>query len=218
MPLLPLPRHLDVRGALAALDPEHEIEGLHPLHATGLLSVSPTPPRRRPVAARAVLAALAEYGVDLDGAVVTVLTDQELMETNPVANLVARVAAPGMLPLTAAVNLVSYDHPRAQVLAALADVLVVSIQVPRLVTADWVRPGAVVVDFNPVVIGMREVPGNPPQIQPMIVGGVDLASVRGRARLVAPIPGGVGPVMLGLLAAEIVDAAVAAGAGEPDAR
>ena len=204
--LLPLPEHLDVRLALSVLDPVLEVEGLHPAHAARLLPVDLGGSAPRPVAVQAVLEALASVGRTLEGARVVVLTDRHLMETNPVANLVARVAAPAMTPLSASVALVPRDHPHAREQCLAADVLVVSVEEAGVVDAGWVSAGTAVIDFNPVVIGFRTGPSGTPA--PLLAGGVDPVSVGQVAAVLAAVPGGVGPVMLGLLARRVVEAAV----------
>lgn len=207
MVLLPLPDHVDIRDALAWIDPEREVEGLHPEHARALLAVSPAG-GRRPVAAEAVLEVVRRLELDLTDASVVVLVDAGLMANNPVANLVARAAAPAALPVTTALTIVPVTHPRAAELSRSADVLVVSVETAGIVTADWVAPGAVVIDFNPVVVGSRPHPVDPDRRLPVIAGGVAVDDVASVAGTVCAIPGGVGPVMLGVLAREVVALAV----------
>ncbi|MEP7765651.1 tetrahydrofolate dehydrogenase/cyclohydrolase catalytic domain-containing protein [Sanguibacter sp. 25GB23B1] len=209
MVLLPLPEHLDVREVLSWIDPDREIEGLHPEHARGLLAVSLAGEQaRRPVAAEAVMHVLGKLEVDLSDATVVVLVDADLMAQNPVAHLVARAAAPAALPVSTAVVLVPHTHPRAAEISRMADVLVVSVEQTRVVTGDWISPGAVVIDFNPVVVGTRPHPKDPTRTLPVIAGGVDVADVSAVASSLCAIPGGVGPVMLGILAREVVRTAV----------
>lgn len=207
--LIPLPDHLDIRSVLAAIDPAKEAEGLHLDHVMRLNPLSDQAPTRIPVVPTAVVHLLADIDYDPEGHEVVVLTDPELTETNPVAKMVARIAAFAALPPNASGCVVPVTHPRARELARSADLLVVSLQRPAVVTADWIKPGAVVIDFNPVFTGFRRSRKDPDRQLPQLVGGVDVDSAGTVAGVVVPAPGGVGPVMLGALAQQIVAATIA---------
>ncbi|RDG35632.1 tetrahydrofolate dehydrogenase/cyclohydrolase catalytic domain-containing protein [Streptomyces corynorhini] len=211
--LIPLPAQLDIRSVLATIAPAKEAEGLHLDHVMRLNPLSALPATRIPVVPTAVVHLLDEIGYDPDGHEVVVLTDPELTETNPVAKMVARIAAFAALPPNASGCVVPVTHPRARELARSADLLVVSLQRPAAVTAEWIKPGAVVIDFNPVFVGFRPSRRHPGRQVPHLVGGVEVESVSEVAGVVVPAPGGVGPVMLGALAQQIVTAAVTRRAG-----
>jgi methylenetetrahydrofolate dehydrogenase (NADP+) / methenyltetrahydrofolate cyclohydrolase len=207
MVLLPLPEHLDMRVVLATIAPEKEVEGLHPDHAARLSPLSALPPTRFPVVPMALLNLLSDVELETSGMHVVVLTDPDLIETNPVAKMIARVAAFGVLPPDASGAVVPCTHPRAAELTRQADLLVVSLLRPKMVTADWVRPGAVVLDFNPVLDGFDPHPTDPERTVARLVGGLDVASVAEVASVVAPVPGGMGPVLIATLAEQIALAA-----------
>lgn len=208
MTLMPLPPHLDIREILAAIDPDKEVEGLHPVHAARLNPLSAQPPVRVPIVPLSVLTMLASIGFNPSEAHVVTLVDPELMESNPVAKFVARVGAFANLPPGAIGSVVPYTHPWAKEACRTADLLIVSVTKPGLVTADWVKDGATVIDFNAICVGTE------PAVQ--LVGGVDAESVRAVAGALSPIPGGIGPVMLGILAQQIAQvAAERAAAREP---
>ncbi len=195
MTLMPLPGHLDIRAALAAIDPDKEVEGLHPVHTARMSPLSCEPPSRVPVVPLSVLTMLASIGFNPSEAQVVTLVDPELMESNPVAKYVARVGAFANLPPGAAGAVVPYTHPKAIEICRGADLLIVSVTKPGLVTAEWVKPGATVIDFNAICVATE------PHVR--LVGGVDLESVGAVAAAISPIPGGIGPVMLGVLAEQI---------------
>jgi methylenetetrahydrofolate dehydrogenase (NADP+) / methenyltetrahydrofolate cyclohydrolase len=199
MALMPLPAHLDIREVLAAIDPGKEVEGLHPVHAGRLSPLSARPPARVPIVPLSVLTLLAAAGFNPSEAHVVTLVDPQLMESNPVAKYVARVGAFANLPPGAIGSVVPYTHPRAKEVCRSADLLIVSVTKPSLVTADWVKGGATVIDFNAICVGTE------PHVQ--LVGGVDLESVSAVAGAISPIPGGIGPVMLGVLAEQIAQVA-----------
>ena len=75
---------------------------------------------------------------------------------------------------------------------------------PGVVTADWVKPGAVLIDFNPIVTGWTAHRDDPDRLVPKLVGGIDVASAAQVAGTIVPVPGGVGPAMLGVLVEQIV--------------
>jgi len=204
--LIPLPAPLDIRLVLDRIAPAKEAEGLHLDHVIRLNPLSARPPTRIPVVPTAVVHLLTEIGLDPEGGEVVVLTDPELTETNPVAKMVARVAAFSALPPGAAGAAVPVTHPRARELTRRGDLLIVSLQQAGVVTGEWVKPGATVIDFNPVFLGWRPSRTDPARQVPHLVGGVDVESVTEVAGTLVPAPGGVGPVMLGALAQQIVSA------------
>jgi methylenetetrahydrofolate dehydrogenase (NADP+)/methenyltetrahydrofolate cyclohydrolase len=202
---------------LATVHPDKEVEGIHGAHTRRLSPLSTEPPRLLPLVPVAILTMLAEIGFDPFGSHVVVLVDPEQLEANPVAKMVARSGAFAALPLDAIGVVVPYTHPRARELCRAADLLVVSLNQPKLVTADWVGTGATVVDYNWICTGTRPHPRDPERTLPRIVGGVDVESVSTVAKAISPIPGGIGPVMLGILIERIVQAAVDRAARRADA-
>lgn len=80
-----------------------------------------------------------------------------------------------------------------------------SLERPAAVGADWVKPGATVIDFNPSLVGFKELDG---KRVPLLIGGVDSESVAAVAGYLIPFPGGVGPVMLGILMRNLARAAL----------
>lgn len=207
MVLMPLPAHISIRDVLPAISAEKELEGLHPAHAASLLSSNRQDPDAvLPLVGEAVLLILAEHGIPLENRNIVLLTEEPLMRNNPVANMVARYAAPAMLPPSSPLALVPIDHPEARKLAAAADVLIVSLERAEVVTSGWIKPGATVIDFNPTLIGFTT--SDEGVASPILRGGVvthDVAFVAGH---LLPVPGGVGPVMLGLLMRNAAIAAV----------
>lgn len=207
MVLLPLPGQLSIREILPIIDPSKELEGLHPAHSTALLTSNTDRPEAvRPLVGEAILLTLAWQGIPLERQNIVVVTEEKLMRDNPVANMMVRCAAPRMLPITSVLTLVPIEHPQARALAAQADLLIVSLDRPAAVGADWVKPGATVIDFNPSLVGFNEQDGGKPV--PMLQGGVDNGPVAAVAGHLMPFPGGVGPVMLGILIRNLAQAAL----------
>lgn len=150
-----------------------------------------------------MIALLDSIKFDLPGAHIVILSETELLTKNNLADLVQRAAGPAALPRTTLISLAVIDHPKAQEISRQADLLVVSVENPRTIGADFVKPGAVVVDFNPVLVGMSEVNG---QLRPALQGGVRSEEM-GIASSYSPAPGGIGPVMLGILIRNVIRAA-----------
>jgi methylenetetrahydrofolate dehydrogenase (NADP+) / methenyltetrahydrofolate cyclohydrolase len=180
---LPLPAHLDSREVLLALDPRKDVDGLHPYNAGALATGAPG---MVPCTPAGVLELLRRTGVELAGREAVVVGR---------SNLVGKPAALLLLNENATVTLC---HSRTRDLPAVcrrAEVLVVAAGRPRMVTGDYVREGAVVID-----VGTNRVDGK-------LVGDVDAETVRPRAAALSPVPGGVGPMTITMLMRNTLSAA-----------
>ena len=178
---LPLPAGLDERPLLAAIDPEKDADGLHTMNLGRLLKGEPGPRSCTPAG---VMALLDTAGVELSGKRAVVVGRSIL------------VGQPMALMLQAANATVSIGHSRTQDLAALtrqADVLVVAAGRPRMIGAEHVKPGAVVVD-----VGIHRLPGEPGE-KAKLCGDVRFEEVEPIASAISPVPGGVGPMTVTLL-------------------
>jgi methylenetetrahydrofolate dehydrogenase (NADP+) / methenyltetrahydrofolate cyclohydrolase len=179
---LPLPEHIDEDRVVRAVDPAKDVDGFHPLNAGELYLGRP---RVVPATARGVLALLAEYEVELEGAR-AVVVGRSAIVGKPVAHLLLQANAT-----------VTVCHTRTRDLAAHtleADVLVVAAGRAGLVGAEMVRPGAAVVD-----VGMN-------RNEAELVGDVDPRAAE-VAALITPVPGGVGPMTIACLLENAVQCA-----------
>ncbi len=186
----PLPPGAAMAAVAAAIDVAKDVDGANPASlgrlAAGLPGVFP------PATAAAVLAILRHEGIALDGRR-AVVVGRSLV-----------VGKPAALLLLAEQATVTICHSHTRDLAAVcreAEVLVVAAGRPGLIGADHVAPGAVVIDvgINPAADGR-------------VTGDVDAAAVTGRAAVLTPVPGGVGPVTTAMLMRHTVTAAGAASA------
>jgi methylenetetrahydrofolate dehydrogenase (NADP+)/methenyltetrahydrofolate cyclohydrolase len=171
---LPLPGHIDEARVIRAVDPAKDVDGFHPANAGELYLGRP---RLVPATAVGVLALLAEYEVELEGANAVVLGRSAIVG-KPVAHLLLQANAT-----------VTVCHTRTRDLARHtleADVLVAAAGRAGLVTAEMVKPGAAVVD-----VGMNRTDAG-------LVGDVDPRAAE-RAALITPVPGGVGPMTIACL-------------------
>lgn len=182
---LPLPSGLDAAAIVDAIDPHKDVDGLHPVNA-GLLATGGK--GLRPCTPSGCMRMLREAGVDLRGMRAVVLGR---------SNLVGKPVALMLLEEHATVTIA---HSRTVDLAAecaRADVLVAAVGKSRLVKADWVKEGAVVIDVG---INRGE--------DGKLCGDVDFEAVKAKASWITPVPGGVGAMTIAMLLRNTVDAAV----------
>jgi methylenetetrahydrofolate dehydrogenase (NADP+)/methenyltetrahydrofolate cyclohydrolase len=174
---LPLPKGLDETSVLDTLDPAKDVDALTPLNAGLLLSgrahlVSCTP--------AGVMLLLKEYVGDITGKDVLVI-GRSLLFGKPAAQL-----------LLAANATVTMAHSRSRDLPAIArraDILVAAIGKPEMVKADWIKPGAVVID-----VGINRVDAGEGKTK--LVGDVDYNAAKEVAGAITPVPGGVGAMTI----------------------
>jgi methylenetetrahydrofolate dehydrogenase (NADP+)/methenyltetrahydrofolate cyclohydrolase len=184
---LPLPEHVDTVAVLDAVPPDRDVDGFHPENA-GLLSQGR--PRFVPCTAAGVQRMLIDAGVETAGRHAVIVGRSDIVG-KPLALLLSAKGPGGDATVTLC-------HSRSADLPAItrqADILVAAVGRPRLITADMVKPGAVVVD-----VGINRVDGR-------LVGDVDFAAVAEVAGRISPVPGGVGPLTVAMLLANTVLAA-----------
>lgn len=179
---LPVPQHLDGDALLNRIDPDKDVDGLHPGNLgrlvrgeAGLRSCTPA----------GVMAILADAGVELSGKT-AVVVGRSILVGKPMALLLLEKNA---TVITA--------HSRTRDLAEItrqADVLVAAVGRPGLITGEMIRPGCVVID-----VGMNRITNA--EGKSRLVGDVDFESVQEVASAITPVPGGVGPMTVTMLLA-----------------
>jgi len=177
---LPLPVHLDATALLNQVDPDKDVDGLHPVNLGRLVRGEPG---LRSCTPAGVMCLLENYQIDCLGKQAVVIGRSAL------------VGKPLALMLLEANATVTIAHSHSQDLGTIAqsaDILVVAVGRPELITADQVKPGAVVVDVG--INRVRSHEGNT-----RLVGDVAFESVRQVAQFLTPVPGGVGPMTVTLL-------------------
>lgn len=176
---LPLPKHIDEHKITLAIDPKKDVDGFHPVNfgrmAQGLPCYLPATPF-------GILEMLRRYNIPTQGKEVVVLGRSNIVGT-PISILLSRKGNPGDATVTLC-------HSRTHDLAAhcrQADILIVAIGQAEFVTADMVKPGAVVID-----VGMNRVdaPALPKGYR--LTGDVEFESVAPKTSWITPVPGGVG--------------------------
>ncbi len=192
---LPLPGQISEGKVLESIDPAKDVDGFHPVNV-GLLSTG-AEQVLAPCTPRGVQELLLRSGNDPSGKHVVVVGRSNIVG-RPMASLLLRKGKGGDAAVTVA-------HSRTRDLAAvtrLADILVVAIGRPNLVTRDMVRPGAVVID-----VGVNRVDDSSASRGYRLVGDVAFDEVAEVASAITPVPGGVGPMTRAMLLVNTVDAA-----------
>ena len=173
---LPLPRHLDAEAVTLRIDPRKDVDAFHPYNVGKILLGDPV---FLPCTPAGIMELLRRSGIDPAGKRCVVVGRSNI------------VGKPMALLLLAANGTVTVCHSRTVGLAGLtreADILVSAVGRPNFITADMVRPGAVVID-----VGMnRDASGK-------LVGDVDFPSVAPLCSFITPVPGGVGPMTITML-------------------
>jgi methylenetetrahydrofolate dehydrogenase (NADP+)/methenyltetrahydrofolate cyclohydrolase len=180
---LPVPDQLDGPALTALIDPAKDVDGLTPINAGHLAQGQPG---LRPCTPVGVIELLDRHGVALEGAE-AVVVGRSILVGRPVAMLLLERHAT-----------VTICHSRTHDLAAVcarADVLIAAVGVPRMIGADYVKPGAAVID-----VGLN-------RLEDGLAGDVDFDAVKERAGVLTPVPGGVGPMTIAMLLRNTVLAA-----------
>jgi len=187
---LPLPDHLDGASLTAIIDPAKDVDGLTPVNA-GLLALGL--PGLRPCTPSGVIELLASVEAGLEGAEAVVVGRSNLFG-KPMAQL--------MLQRNATVTVCHSRTRELREVCARADVLIAAVGHPRLITREFVKPGAVVID-----VGMNRLTPEQAHNKSGLVGDVDFAAVAEVASAITPVPGGVGPMTIALLLRNTLQAA-----------
>ena len=174
---LPLPKHIDESKVLQAIDPEKDVDGFHPvnvgkllLQEDGLLSCTP----------KGILRLLESIGLsDLSGKKAVVIGR---------SNIVGKPVAQLLLNKHATVTICHSRTEHIEEITSQADILIVSVGSPRLVKANWVKEGAIVID-----VGINRDEHN------KLCGDVDFQEVEPKTSYITPVPKGVGPMTIAML-------------------
>lgn len=190
---LPLPDHIDEDTVLHAIDPNKDVDGIHPFNMGLLLGGTP---RLAPATPSGILRLLAEEGVDTSGKHVVICGRSNIVG-RPLAALLLRRGQGGDATVTVC-------HSRTSDLGSFtrqADILVTAMGVPGLITKDMVKPGAVVIDVGTVRVD------DPSRERGWRLAGDMALEVRDVASMRTPVPGGVGPMTIAMLLKNVMQAA-----------
>lgn len=198
---LPLPDQIDSEKVLAAIDPTKDVDGFHVVNA-GLLSRGQLDRALVPCTPMGCLMLLEDQLGDLSGLNAVVLGRSNIVGKPMSQLLLARNCT------------ITVAHSKTKNLAEVcrtADILVAAVGRTRMVQADWIKPGATVID-----VGINRLPPERAGEKGPLVGDVDFDAAKQVAGAITPVPGGVGPMTIAVLLANTVTACCRAhGIAEP---
>ena len=197
---LPLPKHINETNVLYAIDPKKDVDGFHPVNVGKMVLGEQC---FLPCTPHGILELLDRSGVQTSGAEVVVIGRSNIVG-KPMANLMLQKRKAGN-------STVTICHTRTKDMAAhckRADIIIAAVGVPKMVTADMVKDGVVIIDVGVNRIGMSD------SGKAILAGDVDFDAVKEKASFITPVPGGVGPMTITMLMKNTVQAAKqAAGLG-----
>ena len=181
---LPLPKHIDTTTVLEAINPNKDVDGFHPYNVGRMVSNLDA---FLPATPFGVMRMFEEYGIELSGKNVCVIGSSDIVG-KPMAALLTNAKATVTVCNSRTKDLKS--HTQA------ADIVVVAVGVPHLLTGDMIKEGAVVID-----VGINRLDTG------KLTGDADFESCKEKASLITPVPGGVGPMTIGMLLKNTLKAA-----------
>lgn len=188
----PPPSHIDEEAVILNIDPRKDVDGFHPTNVAKLVLEDES--GFVPCTPLGCMVMLREYGIETKGKHAVVI-GRSMIVGKPMAHLLVSKKANATVTIA---------HSRTTDLPALcrtADIVVAAVGRPNMVTADYIKPGAVVID-----VGINRVEDATRPRGYRIVGDVDFASVSPQCSAITPVPGGVGPMTIAMLMANTVKA------------
>ena len=189
---LPLPKHIDEKKVLNAIDPDKDVDGFHPVNV-GRLMIGGSEVKFPPCTPAGIQELIVRSGVETEGAEVVVVGRSNIVG-KPIANMLLQKAPGANATVTVA-------HTRTRDLAyhcKRADILVVAAGVPGLVKPEWIKPGACVIDVGVNRVGEKISEKTGKKIA-ILKGDVDFEKAKEIAGYITPVPGGVGPMTITML-------------------
>jgi methylenetetrahydrofolate dehydrogenase (NADP+)/methenyltetrahydrofolate cyclohydrolase len=181
---LPLPRHFESAKVIESIAIEKDADGFHLYNVGALVTGSTVFP---PCTPYGVMKMLEKYAIKVEGQHAVVVGR---------SNIVGKPMALMLLQKGATITICTSRTPDLAEHTARADILVVAVGKPHMITASMVKPGATVID-----VGINRLPDG------RLIGDVDFASVKERAGYITPVPGGVGPMTITMLLCNTIEAA-----------
>ncbi len=189
---LPLPKHINEKKVLNAIDPDKDVDGFHPVNV-GRLMIGGSEVKFPPCTPAGIQEMIVRAGVETSGAEVVVVGRSNIVG-KPIANMLLQ-KGPG------ANSTVTVVHTRTKDLAfhcKRADILIVAAGVPGLVKPEWIKPGACVIDVGVNRVGEKISEKTGKKIA-ILRGDVDFDAAKEIAGYITPVPGGVGPMTITML-------------------
>lgn len=189
---LPLPKHIDEKKIIYAIDPDKDVDGFHPVNV-GRLVIGGSAVKFPPSTPAGIQEMIVRAGVPLNGAEVVVVGRSNIVG-KPVAVMLLQKAPNANATVTVC-------HTRTRDLAShclRADILIVAAGVPGLVKPEWIKPGACVIDVGVNRVGEKISKKTGRKIA-LLKGDVDFEAAQDIAGWITPVPGGVGPMTITML-------------------
>jgi len=190
---LPLPKHINEANVLYAINPDKDVDGFHPVNVGKMVLGEQC---FLPCTPHGILELLSRSGVETSGAEVVILGRSNIVG-KPIANLMLQKRPAG----NATITLCHTRTKNVEEHTRRADIIIAAVGVPKMLTADMVKDGVVVIDVGVNRIGMSE------SGKAILAGDVDFESVKEKASYITPVPGGVGPMTITMLMKNTVQAA-----------
>ena len=190
---LPLPKHIDEKKILNAIDPDKDVDGFHPVNV-GRLMIGGNEVKFPPCTPAGIQEMIIRAGVETSGAEVVVVGRSNIVG-KPIANMMLQKG-------DGANSTVTVVHTRTKDLEGhckRADILIVAAGVPGLVKPEWIKPGACVIDVGVNRVGEKPSKKNPGKMVAVLQGDVDFEAAKEIAGFITPVPGGVGPMTITML-------------------
>ncbi|MCF6148701.1 MAG: bifunctional methylenetetrahydrofolate dehydrogenase/methenyltetrahydrofolate cyclohydrolase FolD [Candidatus Kuenenia sp.] len=190
---LPLPKHIDEKKVLNAIDPDKDVDGFHPVNV-GRLMIGGDEVKFPPCTPAGIQELIVRSGVETSGAEVVVVGRSNIVG-KPIANMMLQKGK-------GADATVTIVHTRTRNMAEhckRADILIVAAGVPGLVKPEWIKPGACVIDVGVNRVGEKPSKNDPNKMVAILKGDVDFEAASEIAGFITPVPGGVGPMTITML-------------------
>jgi len=184
---LPLPEHMDEKAVIEAIRPDKDVDGFHPLNVGALVAGNAA---LKPCTPYGCMLLLKTIHQDLSGKLAVVVGR---------SNIVGKPMASLLLQANCTVITLHSRSENMEQLCAQADIVIAAVGRPQMIKADWIKPGATVIDVGINVIhidGKRQ-----------LVGDVDFDNVESKVHAITPVPGGVGPMTIACLMKNTLTAA-----------
>lgn len=191
---LPLPKQINENRIIEAISPEKDVDGFHPVNVGRMVLEQEC---FLPCTPHGILQMLLRSGIETKGKKAVVLGRSNIVG-KPMANLLLQKQQFGNATVTVC-------HTATQDTAAEtrnADILIAAVGRPNTVTADMIKPGAVIID-----VGVNRIPDASKKSGFRLVGDVDFEAIKEKASYITPVPGGVGPMTITMLMVNTVTAA-----------
>lgn len=189
---LPLPKHINEKKVLNAIDPDKDVDGFHPVNV-GRLMIGGSEVKFPPCTPAGIQEMIVRAGVTTKGAEVVVVGRSNIVG-KPIANMMLQ-KGPGA---NATVTIVHTGTRDLKAHCLRADILIVAAGVPGLVKPEWIKPGACVIDVGVNRVGEKVSPKTGQKV-PILKGDVDFDAAKEIAGWITPVPGGVGPMTITML-------------------